>query len=217
MAKKLTKKQIKEMENKQEELRKSRSELVESLKGYWRDVDATKRYYQINNMKDKLNYYNDLADENERRSLLHRYKCLKDFKVEYDRDSDESHTWTIIRNIVKSYDGYFGYDDIIWNDSKFEKPLLQDDLYFEDILWGEKDVNLLLKYMKKYGYNRIQYFCSSTGVAEDLYYFTNKGLKIVDTNAILRKPWSDDKEYELYKTGLIIEFNYDILGDEQEC
>lgn len=210
MAKKLTKKELKEREDKQNKLRKERRIFVEALKSYWRDVEATKRYYQINGIKDKISYYNDLADEDEKLALLHRYECLKEYKVDYDRDSDEAHTWSIIRFIIKSYDSYNDFDNLIstWTDSKFEKDLLQDDIFVEDILWGEKDVDLLIKYMKKYGYKRIQYFCSSTGVAEDLYYFINKGLKIVDTNTILRKPWKDE-DYKIDKTGLIIELGED--------
>lgn len=205
MAKKLTKKQLKEIKDKESLIREARRNFVESVKEYWKDVEATTRYYKINGMTDKIDYYGRLKDNDELQNLLNKYSSLDGIKVNYENDDPERHTWSIINAIIKTFDhnSIFGRS-ILNDDSKFEKLLENDDLYFEDILWGEEDIDLLIKYMKKLGYKRIQYFCHSSGVNEDLYYLINRGCKVVDTNLILRKSFSS-KEYKVEKTGLIIE------------
>lgn len=206
MSKKLTKKQIREIEEKEKTILTERRLFVESIRSYWEDVNATTRYYKINKMKDKLNYYGNINDNEELQNLINRYDILKDLGIKstYDDEDPEYHTWSIIRFITNTEDHKKGFNKVIYNGAKFETEIERDDIYVEDILWGEKDVDLLIKYMKKFGYKRIQYFCHSSGVNEDLYYFVSKGCKITGTNAVLRKPWHDE-EYKVDKTGLIIE------------
>lgn len=205
----MTKRQLKEIEDRQRQIRRKRNNFISSVEDYWKDCNAAARYFKTHDMNEKIRGRCDIIDE-EKEILKSRYNYLDDIKVSYDRDDPEVHTWSIIRCMVNTYNEQLGLESITYNCKKFETIMGQDDIYFDDILWGEKDIDLLIKFMKEYGYKRIQYFCTNSGAMEDLYHLTKRGLRVVGTNAILSKNFGDD-EYSLYKTGLVI----DIGGDDE--
>ena len=66
MAKKLTKKELKALEEKQKELRSLRNEYVEAINGFWRDCDTTLNYYKLNG--------NDITKSSPLKTKLDKYE-----------------------------------------------------------------------------------------------------------------------------------------------
>lgn len=204
MTKKLTKKELAALEEIKRQKRSDRELLVSSVRGYWEDVKATVRYYNLHNMTDKV-YRDDLREESEKQQLLENYEILKDnnYKVSYEKE--EFNPWSTIRWIVKNERKSYLYDDY-----KLEYPLFKDAFYIDDFWWTTKDIEGSVKMLLQYGYTTIHLFDNSTAVMRNLVDLINLGCKVVGTNKVLRKTWCDKDEYVVDKEGLIIELPQEV-------
>lgn len=207
MAKKLTKKEIARLEQIKKEKYNYRYDLVEAVEGYWDDVRTTEKYYKLNNMTDKLSYYGDLKDKEEKQNLLNRYDILKELnvKIDYDKDDLDRETWSVLRAIRKTErkDAY-----ILEKDMSLDTNFTKEDLYIDDTIWQKETKKIFIDYALRCGYTRIQYFHdNSSGSLEDIYDFINYGCKVVGTNTIYRKNmWAkDEDDKEIWHRGIVLE------------
>ena len=199
MEKKLTKKEIEEMNKKQTELRTQRRFVIEAVKNYWEDLEATKRYYKLNEMTDKLNYGGNLFDEDAEK-LLRRYECLNFVKLygQYEKNDVEVRTWDFIRMMIRTDEEYCCYSR-----RTLDKALETDAIWNDDIIWSTEQVKLYLKLARKFGYTKFYYTNASSGALANITDFINLGAKVIGTCAK-----AEDRE----KAGLILdisEINFD--------
>lgn len=181
MEKKLTKTQIKEMEKLQQEKRDMREKVVQSVKDYERDVQATKRYYVINEEHDKLTYGGDLKTE-ERERLLRRYDCLDFLRIgdnytQEEKDNGEDRNWSFVREMYNSFDELHNYG----NDRRLDFYMDKDDLWLNNIIWSTAQIKQYIRLALKYGYKRILYTNSSSGALGNITDFIDCGAKVVGT------------------------------------
>lgn len=172
MEKKLTKAQLKEMEERQEELRGKRRNFVEAVKGYWKDIEAAESYLKTKG--ERLEF-----EEKER--LFRRYDALAEYNLEYnDKDSADYRMWCIIRYIVKGNINYTNYrgEEI---DKYFTIKMEKDDLLVDDIIWNINELKLLIKEARKYGFKNIFYTNNSSGAMEVIGEAISLGGKITNT------------------------------------
>ncbi len=167
MEKKLTKAQLKEIEEREEELRGKRRELVIAINNFWEDNSAASRY--LSNRGEKLT-------EEEEEKNLRRYEALNDYKLNYDREDPEYSTWGTLRDIVIVEGKKANYD-------KTERyclsiKILEDDFYMEDSNWNTNEIKLTIKLLRKYGYKRILYGNESTLGVPNLAWFIQYGAKV---------------------------------------
>lgn len=158
----MKKSEIKELETKQADLR-SRSKM--QLRDFWADVNATARYYKINDMRDKLTYNGDLIDS-EREILLSRYELIKDLT---------KHEISVLRTLINNTENnriFVGHDEI----------------YINDFAWDENEVIEKVNYMKKLGIKKIYFHDSSTAALRNLVWLINNGCTVIGTSE------KDDKE-----------------------
>ena len=191
-----------EAENK---IRYERRDFLRAIDNYYEDIRATARYYKINEMNDKLGYSGGLIDE-EAEKIFNRFNEFKDvLKFKYDKDDPERRNWDIIHWMRNS-----NRDDMLDDrqNERFSVDFLEDDLYINDIIWDEDEVDNLLKLMKRFGYKRIFFLSNSSGVMENIYFFLKKGCMIKSEVAIIGERYffsSKKNEEEIKKMGVIVE------------
>lgn len=181
MEKKLTKAQLKEMEEKQNELRRLRRDTISSIENFDKDMAATIRYYKINNMTDKL-AYGDKLTVDEKLTLMRRYKELKFLKpyeqyTQEDKDKAYDRDWSFVRLMMASDE-----ERNCWgNNRRLETSLQVDDLWNDDIIWNTEQLKRYLKLAQRFGYKRIFYTNSSSGALSNITDFINFGAKVIGT------------------------------------
>lgn len=202
MAKKLTKKELKaiEEEKRKEHAKKItlRRHFIDALHGWWADVDATLRYCKINNVEDKLNgsSYNPSLSKEEKKRLFDRYDTLKEL-INYDEDRE----WDAVYTINKTDKAYNEGEDYCI----LEKPLDGETLFIDDTIWDQKQFDRTLELAKKLGYTKAVYISSSTSAMENVVRFIKADCKIIGTNAKLSRSFGGDKLY-VDREGIIVEF-----------
>lgn len=187
MEKKLTKKEIKELEINTKRKINARNAVISALKNYYEDIAATKRYYKINNISDKLTYDGDLLD-GEKEKLLRNYKCLDFVKFTYDKDDPESRMWWVLGAMMNTYDEFM--KNFFTNDQQLIvdfKKYHTEGLWVDDIIWDETSMKLYIKMAKKFGYNYLLYTNSSSGALENITSLVKLGAKVVDTCTTIYK------------------------------
>lgn len=154
----MTKKEVKELEMRQANLR---SKTIEELKNYWRDVEATTRYYKINDMKDKLTYNGHLIKEEEK-ALKERYELIKDLgHLEI----------SVLRTLI-------------WNREDNNVFIQPNEIYITDFVWTEEELLTQLNYMKKLGIKTIHFHDNSTAALREIVWLTHEGCQIIGTKEI---------------------------------
>ena len=212
MAKKLTKKELKmiEEEKRKEQAKKItlRRHFIDALHSWWADVDATLRYCKINDVEDKLNgsSYNPSLSKEEKKRLFDRYETLKEL-INYDEDREWDAVYTINKT-DKVYNSCNADDDYCI----LETPLDSETLFIDDTIWDQKQFDRTLELAKKLGYTKAVYISSSTSAMENVVRFIKAGCKIIGTNAKLSKSFGGDKLY-VDREGIIVEFPKD--GEEE--
>ena len=181
MEKKLTKAEIKAIEEKQNQKRTLRDRVIRALRDYERDIEATKRYYQINGMTDKIMYGGGLIPE-EKEKLLRRYDCLDFLKVyenytKEERDEAKDYTWSFVRLMWNTEDE----DESCGDGRRLQAYIERDDLWNDEIIWSKAQVKLYLQLATKFGYKRILYTNSSSGALANITDFVDFGAKVVGT------------------------------------
>ena len=178
MEKKMTKKEIEAMNEKQAELRGGRNEFIHAIKEFWKDVDATIRYYKINEKREYLTYSADLVDT-EKEKLLRRHESLEFVKLHYnDKDAPDYRTWDFIRQMIRTYEemhNYTGEAELL-----VDREYKQDGFWNNDIIWTETQTKLYLRMCKKFGYKYLIFTNSSSGALEDITSLVKLGAKIVN-------------------------------------
>lgn len=179
MEKKLTKKELKELEDRQNELRILRDRTVCALKNYEADINATERYFKINGETEKLDLYGRLKQD-EKAKLLKRYEELNFLKPysEYTKEEQDKgldRAWTFARLMYRTRQEY-DYKDKILNESIDRDGLLNDE-----IIWTKEQVRLYVELAKKFGYTKIYYTNSSSGALANITDFVKLGAKIIGT------------------------------------
>lgn len=192
MEKKLTKKELKELEDRQKELRVLRDRTIDALKNYEADINATERYFKINGETEKLDLYGRLKQD-EKAKLLKRYEALNFLKPysEYTKEETDKgldRAWTFARlmySTKQEYDNEFlDYEDKILNES-----IDRDGLLNYEIIWTKEQVRLYVELAKKFGYTKIYYTNSSSGALANITEFVKLGAKIIGTCS--RKGYED--------------------------
>ena len=201
MAKKLTKKELKAIE---EAKRKAQSDklslrrrFLDELHSYWKDVEATARYYQINQIKDKVKW-NGSLDNSEKKKLFDRYETLTEL-ISFDGKRD----WDAVYTINSTNSTYQHDDDR--NYSKYQDPIQNTTLIIDDIIWDQEQFDKTIELARKFGYTEVLYIDSSTACAENMARFAKIGSQILGTNAKLSR-WglSRDEEYRVDKEGIVL-------------
>ena len=173
----MTKKEIKEQEKKQQELHNLRESVIYAIKSYWKDIDATTRYYKINNMNDKLDYRGNLQQK-EKQELLNRYEILEFIKAKYcEKEQDNSYMWTFCRQMVNTFENMYKCLHIT-ND------YISDTLWNNEIIWDEQQAVIYLTLAKKFGYKYLITTDSSTALMHELHDFITHGAVVIDTCTI---------------------------------
>ena len=166
MEKKLTKAQLKEIEEREREVRRTRRDLVNAVESFWADNEAAKRY--LENKGEKFT-------EEEQESNLRRYEALKDYKFTYDKEDPEYNTWSTIRDIVNVERRKSAYSK---ENYKLSIKVLEDDYYMDDSNWNPSEIRLTIKLLRKYGYKRVLYGNESTLGVPNLAWFIQYGAKV---------------------------------------
>ena len=176
---KLTKKQIKELEEIKNEKRRNRRKLIESVKNYKLDCKALARVSQMNN-ENKTDSYGDLKEE-ESEKVLATYENLTWL---IGINWRENKSWSVVRTIVESEnirDSFYSQN----SEYRQAKEYLKDDsVWIDDIIWSHEEMTLFVKILKEYGIDYIYYTDSSTACLENITSLHILGAKIIDTTNI---------------------------------
>lgn len=215
MEKKLTKAELKALEERQEELRRERRQFIEDIESFWRDQSAAERYLKIKGEK--------LSDE-EREELLHQYESLKDLKVKYNDGDEDERIWCLIREMVNGYKSAWKSSD---PDKYLTIKLDKDDLLLSDnySIWDFTQLKMTIRVAKRYGYKNIFFMSNSTQAAPILGQAIAVGGKVVGSTynveyerfGIIVNIEEADVEYSLIEDEVVvndIRKQLEALGDE---
>lgn len=201
MAKKITKKEMKELEAKKNEQKlvaySERNNMLNAVESFWEDTRATARYYKINDMSDKLDYSDNLIDE-EVEKCLRRYDNLDFLPINSESEEDknkERSIWAIVKLLVNSRRIDYEY-------SKYEVNINTNDILVNDIIWNDDEINIIVDMMKKYGYERIHFFDNSTAAVRNIASLIDSGLIVTGTNTKLSLGFGGT--YVFDKKGIIL-------------
>ena len=179
MEKKLTKKELKELEEKQNELRIIRRKTLEDYKNYQKDIEATERFYKIN--PDETKYKYGKLSKEERIKLLRRYEELGFLKLYEDYTKEEQNQqqdrgWDFIRLMY-----YTKQEQDSWKDHMLNEIIDEDGIWNDDIIWSKEQIGLYLKLAKKFGYTKLYYTNGSSGALENITNLIDFGAKVIGT------------------------------------
>ena len=199
--KKMTKKELKAIEEANRKAYNAkitlRRNFLDELHSYWKDVEATSRYYQINQIKDKVKW-NGSLNESEKKKLFERYETLKEV-AKYDGKRD----WEAIHTINSTDNVYHGdYDRF---GTKYQTPIKENTLIIDDIIWDQEQFDKTIELARKFGYTEVLYIDSSTACAENMARFAKIGSQILGTNAKMSN-WGlrKDEEWRVDKEGIVL-------------
>jgi len=184
----MTKKELKQMEEakrmEQDAKRQLRRNFLNELHNWYDDIEATTRYYKINNMEDKfVSKYRQVLTKEEKKSLFDRYGVLKEI-INYNGEREWDAVYTI-NNTDRVY-----HDDR--DRTIFQKDLTEDTLLIDDTIWDQEQFDRTIELAKKFGYTEVVYISGSTSAMENVVRFIKAGYKIVGTNAKMYRQFSGE-------------------------
>ena len=219
--KKLTKTEMKEIEQAKREREIKRHRLVEAVKSFWRDCEAMERVAKING-----EHYDKEASSDK---ALERYEELKflfdEKKTEYKNDVDkwgkQQHTrywkmWSWIRILNKSTEeskksknikSDYNFKTSSYDTTELD-VLPKNAIWCDDIIWDTFELKLYLELCKEYGIDTIYYTNSSTGALGNISDLTRFGAVIIGTTNI--------SEYRTNE-GLVFDISNCILEDQKQA
>lgn len=174
---KLTKKELKEMEELQKERIRLKRRMVDELENYYKDVAAMERIAKLNGKQG--------ITEETKDKLFSNYETIKDLTKE-----QIDIIMTLIYNERDKEEYYKGY-------GKMKELLPQDGIWLNDsITFNITSEGLLdqLELLRRIGIRKIYYTNSSTTGLDDMVWLYNIGGRIIGITKI-----------DQYNTGLIIE------------
>lgn len=165
--KKLTKKELEDIENKKKEIRHKRLEMTRALESYWRDVEATIRVAKLNNNHEIMSY-SDRLIKSEEEKLWNNYECLKG----------------LTENQIQAL------RILVWNKNEREdshknkycrmkEQLPEEAIWINDIIWKEEDLIEYIEFLKELGITHIYYTNHSTACLDFMVWITKLGAKII--------------------------------------
>ena len=176
--KKLTKKELKLLEEEKRIKYSNRRNMINDLENFWKDVDAVTRVAIINEETEKLQYGNTLKNE-EREKLLNRYERINNLS---------KNQMSVLRTLINNE-----YDE---RKEIAKEHLSKESIWISDIFWKEEDLKETVEFLKELGINKIYYTNHSTNALEVIIWLTKLEAKIIGTTNISE-----------YNEGLIIELN----------
>lgn len=199
--KKMTKKQMQEEARIKMIKRQDRQGFINSIRSYWKDCEATKRYYEINNMDDKFeSKYSKTLKEEETMRLFNNYENLRDYAKYFtnlDTEKEDPRFWAVTRTIVKNgdIDDYYFIKDF--------NPTY--DLVIDDIIWNEEEIKLIIELARNFGYERILFLDNSTAALRTIAGFVKNGCKVSDKIVEKFRRFRVNDEWTLDSEGIAIE------------
>lgn len=193
MEKKLTKKELKDLEEKQNELRIIRRKTLEAYQNYQKDIEATTRFYKINPDETKMKYGN--LNLEEKLKLLRRYEELNFLKPyeEYTKEEQkvfQDRGWEFLRLMY-----WTQQEKENWKDHRLNETIDEDGIWNDEIIWSKEHLELYLKLAKKFGYTKLYYTNGSSGALANITDLVDFGAKVIGT--------CSKKDYD--KQGLIFD------------
>lgn len=163
---KLTKKQLKEMEELQQAQRRLKREMVQSIESYWKDIAAMERVAKLTGNKDIL-LNGDLIKE-EKEKLFANYTVLQGLtKAQL----------VLLRTMVnndKERSAFLREDKY----SQMKELLPDTAVWMRDLVWSEEELLEQIDLLKRMGMNKIYFTDKSTAALQELVWFTRAGAKV---------------------------------------
>jgi len=189
----MTKKEQKQMEAVQRQKLQLRRNFLDALRNYHEDISAITRVNGINGVHNAP----DLKEQN-----LKRYPVLSEngymvrFPVSHnDINSYEHFIWA-----METTDKEYRFGDR----KKFERPLKDDELWVQNDIFSDIELCNFIRFMKKFGYNKMVFTDRSCSATETLTTMVEMGAKFIDVNRYI--------EYS-YRVGIVIDItSVDLAG-----
>lgn len=173
MEKKLTKKELKEIEERDNQLRYERRRFIDDVKSFWNDLEAAERYLKIKGEK--------LTNEEEL-EILHRYENLKGLKLaqQYNKEDADDYIWSFIRNMVFSEQGNYRGEPV---DKYLTIKLGKDDLLVSEdyTIWSFSQMKMTVREAKRFGYKNLFIMSNSTLAMQYIGQLVELGGKVTGT------------------------------------
>ena len=179
---KLTKKEIKEMEELKKAQRRLRWEMKEAVQNYWKDIAAMERVARLTDNYNILKGGSLIQEEKDK--LYANYPVLEGLT-----SSQKSILRTLIHN-DEEREEYLKDSKY----SKFKELLPGDAIVLSDFVWKEEELLEQIELLKRLGIDQIYFTNSSTAVLREMVWLFRAGAMIVGTTNI-----------DEYNEGLIIE------------
>ena len=204
MAKKLTKKELKQLEEVAKAKRDLRDTFISQYGNFQADVNALERVYKMDRVanNDKLSK-GRLTDE-EVIKVRDRYNLLVEVDNDKKTKGEEARVDYVVSMILRSEKCNDAGNYNINNATH----ILRDDLIIDEIIWTDDEVCYILEMMNKFNYTRIIFMDNSTAATETLARFVKRGCKVtgyVEKTDIRYNFKSEKYERVVDKTGLVIE------------
>jgi len=170
-----------------------RREFLDALQNHYDDIDAIYRVNAINKVSDDP----DMVEKN-----LERYPVLTEngYLAHFPKDADDINYYIHFIYAMQETDKEYR----LGNGKKFERSLRDNELWVKDIIWSDVELCNYVRFMRKFGYDRMvltSTACSATKWLTDL---VEMGAKIIDVNRYI--------EYS-YDNGLVIDItSIDLAG-----
>lgn len=176
----MNKKELKELEEKQNELRRYRNDTIQQYKDYLGDIEATIRYYKINAMTDKFTY--GRLNNDDKIKILRSYDHLHFLKIteqytEEDKKITLDRAWDFLRLMVQADEEYNFWTKRKILDVKIDK----DGLILDDIIWNKTQAKYYIKLAQVFGYTKFYYVDTSSAALKNITDFVDMGATVVGT------------------------------------